>query len=176
MSGRIGYGATGVNMSDVSGSLKPIVHKTRDDYDDNYHPHLLEQYKMAVERAETTAARRESGNRLFFIILTGLAVTYAICIGAQLSVLVPLLGSYICVGWLVFVWSRSKMNFSTFAVIRELEQELPARLFEGERERRIAEQGQTTQVMMVSWFELLMPILFALLFMLLLLWNLIAGR
>ena len=67
------------------------------------------------------------------------------------------------------------MNFSTFAVIRELEQELPARLFEGERERRIAEQGQTTQVLMVSWFELLMPILFALLFMLLLLWNLFAG-
>ncbi len=161
-------------MSDVSASLKPIVHKTPEEYDQNYRQHLLEQYKMAVERADTTASRRESGNRLFFVVQTALAVTYALGIGSQLSVLVPLLGSYICVGWLVFVWSRSKMNFSTFAVIREIEQELPARLFEGERERRIAEQGQTAQVMMVSWFELLMPILFALLFLLLLLWNLFA--
>ena len=76
---------------------------------------------MAVARADTTAARRESGNRLFFVVLTALAVTHSIGVGAHLSTLVPLLGSYICVGWLVFVWSRSKMNFSTFAVIREIE-------------------------------------------------------
>ncbi len=161
-------------MSDASASLKPIVHKTPEEYGSNYSQHLLEQYKMAVARADTTAARRESGNRLFFVVLTALAVTHSVGVGAQLSTLVPLLGSYICVGWLVFVWSRSKMNFSTFAVIREIEQMLPARLFEGERERRLAEQGQTAQLMAVSWFELMMPILFALLFMLLLLWNLLA--
>ena len=160
-------------MSNPDTTLRPAVHKTADEYDQNYYTHILEQYKMAVVRAETTAQRREVGNRLFFVVLTAVAVAYGIGIVATLSVLLPLLGSYICVGWLVFIWARHKLNIATFQVIRELEQHLPARVFDAERERRYAGKPMRKQISPVSWFELVMPLLFAVFFLLLLIENMV---
>ena len=163
----------GTEMSDESTTLNPVVHKTADQYDQNYYPHILEQYKMAVQRAETTAERREAGNRLFLILLTAVAGAYGIGIGAELSVLLPLLGAYICVGWIVFIWSRHKLNISTFRVIRDIEGQLPVRLFDAERERRYAGKKRAKQIFPVSWFELVMPFLFAAFFLLLLIENMV---
>ncbi len=160
-------------MSDNTSALAPVVHKTSDDYGQNFYPHILEQYKMAVTRAETTAERRESGNRLFFVVLTAIAVIYGVGIGASLSVLLPLLGSYVCVGWLVFIWSRHRLNVSTFKVIREIEEHLPVRLFDAERERRYDGKDMRRQIFPVSWFELVTPFLFAAFFLLLLVENMI---
>lgn len=160
-------------MSDNAPALNPVVHKTSEEYDQNFYPHILEQYKLTVARAETTAERRETGNRLFFIVLTAVATLYGIGVGSALSVLLPLLGSYICVGWLVFIWSRHKLNMATFQVIRELEAHLPARIFEAERERRFAGKDMKRQIFPVSWFELVMPFLFAAFFLLLLVENMI---
>ena len=158
-------------MSNQDTTLRPVVHKTADEYDQNYYTHILEQYKMAVVRAETTAERREVGNRVFFVVLTAVAVSYGIGIVSVLSALLPLLGSYICVGWLVFIWSRHKLNIATFRVIREMENHLPARVFDAERERRYAGKPKRKQISAVSWFELVTPLLFAVFFLLLLIAN-----
>jgi len=162
-------------MSDNTTALNPVVHKTSEEYDQNFYPHILEQYKLTVVRAETTAERRENGNKLFFVILTAVAGLYSVGIGTELSVLLPLMGSYICVGWLVFIWSRHRLNIATFQVIRELEGHLPARIFEAERERRYAGRDMKRPIFPVSWFELVMPLLFAALFLLLLVENLLRG-
>ena len=156
-----------------SEGLSPAVRTTQSDYGPEFYSHLLEQYKMAVARAETTAERRESGNKLFFVVLTAVAVAYGLGIGSKLSVLLPLLGSYICVGWLTFVWSRHQLNIATFRVIREIEQQLPARVFDAERERRYAGKARRRQISPVSWWELVMPLLFAVFFLLLLIQNMV---
>ena len=160
-------------MSDNATTLNPVVHKTSEEYDQNFYSHILEQYKLTVARAETTAERRENGNKLFFVVLTAVAGLYSVGIGAELSFLLPLLGSYICVGWLVFIWSRHRLNISTFRVIHELEQHLPARIFEAERERRYDGRDMKRQIFPVSWFELVMPLLFAAFFLLLLIQNMV---
>lgn len=161
-------------MSDEpTAALTPAVRTTAAEYGSEFYSHVLEQYKMAVTRAETTAERRESGNKLFFVMLTAVAVTYGVGIGASLSVLLPLLGSYICVGWLTFIWSRHQLNIATFRVIREMEEQLPVRLFDAERERRYAGKPQRRQISPVSWWELVMPLLFAVFFLLLLIENMV---
>jgi len=154
-------------------ALTPAVRTTAAEYGPEFYSHILEQYKIAVTRAETTAERRENGNKLFFVILTAVAVAYGIGIGTALSALLPLLGSYICVGWLTFIWSRHQLNIATFRVIRELEQQLPVRLFDAERERRYAGKPQRRQISPVSWWELVMPLLYAVFFLLLLVQNMV---
>lgn len=161
-------------MSDESTvTLTPVVRTTKEAYGPEFYSHILEQYKMAVTRAETTAERRESGNKLFFVVLTAVATAYGVGIAATLSVLLPLLGSYICVGWLTFIWSRHQLNIATFRVIREMEEQLPARVFDAERERRYAGKARRRQISPVSWWELVMPLLFAVFFLLLLIENLL---
>jgi hypothetical protein len=159
-------------MSDDSAGVKPVVQTTPEAYGPHFYPHVLEQYKMAVQRAETTADRRESGNRLFFVASTSVAALYSIGFGGETDILLPLLGAYICVGWLTFIWARHRLNIATFIVIRELEEKLPARVFDGERERRYAGTPRRRQSSPVSWWELVMPLLFAMFFVLLLMDNL----
>ena len=156
---------------ETTAALTPAVRTTAAEYGPEFYSHVLEQYKLAVARAETTAERRESGNKLFFVVLTAVAVAYGLGVAANLSVLLPLLGAYICVGWLTFIWSRHQLNIGTFRVIRELEQQLPVRLFDAERERRYAGKPQRRQISPVSWWELVMPLLFAVFFLLLLIQN-----
>jgi hypothetical protein len=158
-------------MSDETTALTPAVRTTAEAYGPHFYPHILEQYKLAVQRAETTADRRESGNKLFFVVLTGVAGLYGIGFGSDLNALLPLLGSYICVGWLTFIWARHRLNIATFIVIREIEQNLPVRLFDAERERRYAGVPRRRQISPVSWWELVMPLLFAMFFLLLLIEN-----
>ena len=163
-------------MSNEGSELKPVIHKTAEQYDANFYPHILEQYKIAVARAETTAERRESGNRLFFMVLTAVAVAYGIDVGTALSALLPLLGTYISGGWLAFIWGRHKLNISTFQVIREVEDYLPARIFDAERERRYAGKDLRRNIFPVSWFEMMLPVLFAAFFILLLVENMLHTR
>jgi hypothetical protein len=158
-------------MSDETTGLNPVVQTTAEAYGPHFYPHILEQYKMAVERAELTADRRESGNKLFFAVLTADATLYGIGAGGEMTILLPLLGAYICVGWLTFIWARHRLNIATFIVIRELEASLPARVFDAERERRYAGTPRRRQTWPVSWWELVMPLLYAMFFLLLLFDN-----
>jgi hypothetical protein len=156
-------------MSDKSTALTPVVRTTAEAYGPDFNSHILEQYKLAITRAETTVDRRENGSRLFFVVATAVAALYSSGVGPELSSLLPILGTYICVGWLTFLWARHRLNIATFIVIRELEQSLPARVFDAERERRYAGTPRRRQTLPVSWWELMLPLLFTVFFLLLLL-------
>jgi len=158
-------------MSDDSTALTPVVRTTVEAYGPDFNAHILEQYKLAISRAETTADRRESGHRLFFIVATVIAALYSAGLGPETSSLLPILGTYICVGWLTFLWARHRLNIATFIVIREIEQSLPARIFDAERQHRYAGAPRRRQRLPMSWWELVMPLLFTVFFLLLLLEN-----
>lgn len=117
---------------------------TTSTYDGTYKSDLLEQYKLYVQSAENVSARRVASSRYLLTLNVALVALYGLQssdIGSNWwALLIPILGSLVSVLWLRIIKSHRDLNTIKFGIIHELEQSLPAALFE--REWRLAERGQ----------------------------------
>ncbi|HUN08572.1 MAG TPA: hypothetical protein PLQ56_18340 [Aggregatilineales bacterium] len=107
---------------------------------------LAEQYKLYVEMMDKVSERRIAANTLFLSTNTGLVTLYvaAIALLADLNIInsttilnlltivVGLCGVVLCGFWYALINSYRDLNSGKFAVIHELEQKLPARLYAAE--------------------------------------------
>jgi hypothetical protein len=107
---------------------------------------LAEQYELYVEMMDKVSERRIAANTLFLTTNTGLVTLYvaAIALLADLNIInstislvlltlvVGICGIVLCGFWYVLVNSYRNLNAGKFAVIHELEQRLPAHLYEAE--------------------------------------------
>jgi hypothetical protein len=108
--------------------------------------HLYEQYELYVEMMDKVSERRIAANTLFLTTNTGLVALYAVAIALLadlniindnsilnlLTVVVGLCGILICINWFRLIRSYSDLNTGKFEVIHQLEQRLPARLYQAE--------------------------------------------
>lgn len=104
-----------------------------EDYGDRYCDHLLEQYKLYVEMADRVSQRRDQGNRLYIALLTALAAVLAIVVDADVFsdlqavvfLVTGLVGASVSLVWFVTIKSYRALNSGKFAVIHEIERQLP---------------------------------------------------
>lgn len=127
---------------------------------------ILELYKLAVEMADRVSARRTAANAFFLTLHGGLAATVGI-LGQSTStsprdewlylLLAPIAGLALSAAWYLLLKSYRDLNRAKFAVITEMESELPAQIFEKEWRQlkkdpvkgwrgRYAEQGTVERV------------------------------
>ena len=104
--------------------------KTQEEYGQEYKSHLLEQYKLFVEMADRISARRQSANSFFLSVNTMIiALVGYINFGSQpissYYWLVSLAGMVLCFLWYRLIKSYKDLNSVKFAVIHEMEAELP---------------------------------------------------
>ncbi|GAB7038291.1 MULTISPECIES: RipA family octameric membrane protein [Catenuloplanes] len=99
---------------------------------EKYHAAVLEQYKLCVEMADRTSARRGLANT-YFLTLNTLVVTVAGVFGRTVagapavSLLIPLSVLLLqCVAWFTLLQSYRRLNAAKYLVIGVLEQRLPA--------------------------------------------------
>ncbi len=105
--------------------------KSQSEYGLEYNAHLLEQYKLFVEMADRVSARRQTANSFFLSVNTALiALVSYINFGAQTSAsfnwLIALAGIALCLMWSRLIKSYKDLNTAKFAVIHEMEAELPS--------------------------------------------------
>lgn len=144
---------------------------TPEKYGEKYSDHLLEQYKLYVEMADRVSQRREQSNR-FYVTLVA-AIVALLILAARLGVadgawpvlflISGLFGMALSVVWYGNIRSYRELNTAKFAIINELEKQLPTAGYADEWELLRPKEGPP-KYFQLSRIEQFVPVLFALLF------------
>lgn len=107
-------------------------------YGDKYPGHLLEQYKLYVEMADRISQRRDQSNRLYVTIVSALAAIVVVitrfgvpadAANGALShigfLAIGLFGLALSIIWFFNTRSYRTLNSAKFAIINEIEKQLP---------------------------------------------------
>ncbi len=107
-----------------------------DRYDGNYAADRLDLYQMFVKSADTISGRRQTANSFFLALNTGvLGFVELLADGtSDLTWAVAAAGLVLCLIWHRLIRSYRDLNSAKFAVIHQIEQELPLALYDAEWE------------------------------------------
>jgi hypothetical protein len=169
--------------------LDEALYKTlASEYGAEYQNHLLEQYKLYVQMADKISERRQSANSFFLTVNTvlvaflGLVVSPVGSGSASLVASPPLpwvlvvatSGVVLCYSWYRLVRSYSDLNSGKFKVVHAIESRLPVSPYDAEWEA--VGRGKDPKLYLpFSHIETWIPWVFAALYILLALWNVIQG-
>lgn len=150
-------------------TLTRIIRHSREDYGEDFKRHLLEQYKLYVESAEKISERRLSANNYLLTVNTLFVTLYGLLsetiYDGIWTVLVPLAGILVSLTWHRIITSYRDLNTVKFKVIHELENELPAALYDYEWQK--AEEGRGKAYKPLTHLERWVPIVFIILYLIL---------
>ena len=137
---------------------------TADVYGPKYRDHLLEQYKLYVQMADRVSHRRALANSFFLTLHTGLLALAAGITGLSrgepsnewAGLAIAGFGIPFAAVWFLILHSYRELNKAKFAVVRELEDDLPKAPFGREEAKYAGRYARLTNV------EAWVPIVFAL--------------
>lgn len=151
------------------GQSNDVFRASPETYGPDYRQHLLEQYKLFVESADRVSERRTSANNYLLTVNAFLVTLYGLAAGwgdnRAWAFVVPVAGVLVCITWLVLIRSYRNLNTAKFKVIHELEEQLPAALFDREWEH--AQRGEGKAYKPLTHVEPYIPFVFAALYLIL---------
>lgn len=154
-------------MSDAP--VPQLIRHTKESYGESFKADLFEQYKLYVESAEKISERRVAANNYLLTVNAFLVTLYGLVAASRFntfwSVLVPVAGFLVALTWHRIITSYRDLNTVKFKVIHELEQCMPAALYD--YEWRKAEEGRGKAYHPLSHLERWVPIIFMVLYVLL---------
>ena len=156
--------------------MTDLLAVSEEEYGPEYRAHLMDQYKLYVQMSNHVSERRVDANKYlltvnaFLITLYGLSTSSTSIEKGVWLYVVPLAGIAVCLTWLATIKSHRDLNTAKFKVIHELEQGLPAALYD--REWALAEEGKGSAYKPISHIEGVIPWVFAALYALLALFAL----
>ncbi|NLV73354.1 MAG: hypothetical protein GXY52_01520 [Chloroflexi bacterium] len=101
---------------------------------------LVEQYKLYVEMADRTSARRVDTNKFYVTLLTGLLALIALAFEKEwfaniqdpTLIVASAIGLLLCIVWGINIRSYKQLNSGKFKVIHDIEKQLPFQCYECE--------------------------------------------
>ena len=114
--------------------------KSKEEYGDHYHSHIMEMYKLHTEMADRVSHRRGVMNNLYttgnIALVALLASLYGTSGNTNLILLSTLsvLGILICIIWYKHILSYKQLNAAKFEALDQLEKELPLPFYKLEYE------------------------------------------
>lgn len=146
-----------------------LLRNTAETYGDSFKAHLFEQYKLYIESAERTSERRVAANNYLLTVNAFLVTLYGLLAASPYrggwAVLVPIAGVLVSLTWQRIITSYRDLNTVKFKVIHELEQQMPAALYDYEWQK--AEEGCGQRYQPLTHLERWVPIIFIALYVLL---------
>jgi hypothetical protein len=148
---------------------KIIFKNTRDKYGDSYKNHLMNQYELYLNSAESISSRRESANKYFLginsvFIVAGSFLIERVSVKNDLIILlfgILLMGLSVCVIFFYLINSYKQLNTAKFKLLHSIEEELPLNLYSKEWE--ILGKGEDKKKYFpFSHIERIIPFLFGL--------------
>ena len=148
----------------------PVLLKhSEESYGASFKADLFEQYKAYVESAEKISERRVSANNYLLTVNATLVTLYGLTstnrFNSVWTILVPIAGLLVALTWHEIITSYRDLNTVKFKVIHELEQQLPAALYEYEWHK--AQKGRGKAYRPLSHLERWVPVIFVALYFLL---------
>jgi len=139
-----------------------LIRHTTETYGESFKADLLEQYKLYVESAEKVSERRVSANNYLLTVNAFLVTLYGVLAASPYRsvwvILVPIAGVLVSLTWFQIIVSYRNLNSVKFKVIHEIEQYLPAALFEYEWQK--AEEGRGKAYRPLTHLEQWVPLVF----------------
>jgi hypothetical protein len=146
-----------------------LIRHTKESYGESFKADLFEQYKLYVESAEKISERRVSANNYLLTVNAFLVTLYGLLAASPYkggwAVLVPVAGVLVSLTWHRIITSYRDLNTVKFKVIHELEQQMPAALYDYEWQK--AEEGRGKAYHPLTHLERWVPIIFIVLYVLL---------
>lgn len=146
-----------------------LIRHTKETYGDSFSAHLFEQYKLYVEAAQKISERRVAANNYLLTVNAFLVTLYGLVAASRFdtlwTILVPVAGFLVALTWHRIITSYRDLNTVKFQVIHELEQQMPAALYDYEWGK--AEEGRGKVYHPLSHLERWVPIIFMVLYVLL---------
>lgn len=148
---------------------------------------LLEQYKIYLGTSEEVITRRQTASSFYTSINTSLITVAITASGLIFSLsnmsnqnvfvgvilfIISLLGILICINWMLILESYGKLNSAKIKVISAIEKKLPADIYDTEW-RVMSEKIGTKKYKSFTYIEKKLPIIFMLLYSILLLLGII---
>lgn len=141
------------------------------DYGQAYKDHLLAQYQLYVGSAEKISDRRQNANNHFITINTILISFMGVLRQVKLfesipsvKLLIAVVGIIICVVFWFLLRSYRQLNTGKFNVIHEIEQKLPASIYD--YEWQILGKGKDKKVYFpFSHIEMFIPWIFGIVYL-----------
>ena len=97
---------------------------------------FFEQYKLAVEMADRISARREGANKIF---LTANSIIFAFfatqIIFSEVHIFISVFGILLSFVWASIIKNYRSLNSAKYAVINEMEEMLPWKVYKDEWEK-----------------------------------------
>jgi hypothetical protein len=158
------------------------------EYGEHYQCHLLEQYKLYVQMADKISERRQSANSFFLTINTALIAFLGLVaspnVGGDAGVaanpplpwvlVVSAAGVVLCYSWFRLVRSYKDLNSGKFKVVHAIESRLPSSPYDAEWEA--VGRGEDPMLYLpFTHVEIWIPWVFAALYILLAIWNVVQG-
>lgn len=154
-------------MADTPGPQ--LIRRTKESYGKSFKADLFEQYKLYVQSAEKISERRVSANNYLLTVNAFLVTLYGLLTASQYkgywAILVPIAGVLVSLTWHRIITSYRDLNTVKFKVIHELEQQMPAALYDYEWHK--AEEGRGKTYHPLSHLERWVPIIFIVLYVVL---------
>jgi len=147
--------------------------RTPEEYGEKYQDHLLEQYKLFVETSQQVSERRQNANNYLLTLNSSLVTLFVVFLSTfghhRWNVLIPITGLIVCFLWYSLVDSYKDLNTAKFAVIHELENQLPVALFRHEwwvcgHNRKKKDKPVEDIYVPLTHLERWIPLVFALLY------------
>ncbi|MDV9187091.1 hypothetical protein R6L23_02470 [Streptomyces sp. SR27] len=147
-----------------------------------FHQHLLEQYKIYVEMADRMSARRALTNSFFLAVnlaAIGAVGTAVIRDFTRQSSIIPVIASLIlmsqCFAWFHTLRSYRMLNKAKYSVIEILEEKLPARVYSKGEWGAYVRSGKRGRYLRLTTAEQMMPVIFGAGYFSVLLYSLRSG-
>lgn len=150
--------------------MSDLFSKTEKEYGNSYQEHLFEQYKLFIDSIEKTSDRRQQANNYFIAINTALISLIGLSFQIKIfenspwpKILLAVLGIVICVIFYFLIRSYKQLNTGKFAVIHEIEKNLPLALYKYEW-KILGEGKNKAKYYPFSHIELWIPWIFGVLY------------
>jgi len=154
-------------------------------YGKDYKKHLIAQYKLCVLMADNISSRRSIANNFFLSLNTLLIAVIGILskLGPELTQLYfwwiamsSFAGLLFCWVWATTIKCYRELNSAKFVVINAIEKKLPVAAFEAEWECLHPDNNEATRYPQLTRVERWVPLIFALLYITLLIISLVLAN
>ncbi|MGH7581637.1 MAG: RipA family octameric membrane protein [Gemmatimonadales bacterium] len=147
-------------------AAQPLLRHSEKTYGPSFRADLFDQYKLYVQSAEQISERRVAANNYLLTVNAFLVTLYSFLAASRYkswwTVLVPVAGILISWTWHSIITSYRDLNTVKFAVIHELEAQMPAAVYAYEWSK--AEEGHGKAYHPLSHLERWIPIIFTVLY------------
>jgi len=148
-----------------------VIDKLKKKYGEKYQDHLLKQYELYLAGAEKISDRRESANKYFYTLNSGILISIGFLLNSSIQPIfimlailsLAILGIIFSIIFWYLINSYKQLNTGKFKVVHKMEEQLPTQPYKDEW-IELGEGKDKSKYYPFSHIEKIIPIIFGVIY------------